>query len=328
VRALRLALALAAAAGLAACGSFESEEVVLDLRVLAMRSSAPDQVVDIDLANPPQPTELLAQLGPAEMCALVADPTRDRRIRWSMTLCVLDSDQRCASNATLKLASAVAEDPDSEQPPPRLCATIAPDGNLLGVLLESLEDEPLSGLAGIEYGVSLVVGGEGEDPALDLFAGKRMRVMPRIPAARSENANPSLSGLEAAIEGGAPVPLAQGRCIDQPAPIELRAGQELRITPIEPAGAREVYVVPRLDGEQQTFTESLTYQWLASAGGFSSGMTGGPRDVAGNPAPLFTDYKAPAAKDLSGPTDVQLWIVQRDERLGAAWYEACVRVMP
>jgi hypothetical protein len=293
-----------------------------------MRSSAPDQVVDLDLANPPQPAELLAQLEPAEMCALVADPTRDRRLRWSMTLCVLDSDQRCASNATLKLASAVAEDPETAQPPPRLCATVAPDGNLLGVLLEALQDEPLSGLGGIEYGISLVVGGEGEDPALDLFAGKRMRVMPRVPAARSENTNPSLAGFEAAIEGAAPVPLAQGRCIDQPAPIELGAGKELRITPIEPAGAREVYVVPRLDGEQQTFTESLTYQWLASAGGFSSSSTGGPRDLAGNPAPLFTDYKAPAAKDLDGPTDVQLWIIQRDERLGAAWYEACVRVVP
>jgi hypothetical protein len=328
VRALQLALGIAAAAGLAACGSFESEDVVLDLRVLAMRSSAPDQVVDVDLANPPQPAELLVQLVPAEMCALVADPTLDRRLRWSMTLCVLDSDQRCASNATLKLASGIAEDPETAQPPPRLCATIAPDGNLLGVLLEALRDEPLSGLAGVEYGVSLVVGGEDADPTLDLFAGKRMRVMPRVPAARSENTNPSLQGLTAALEDAEPVPLAQGRCIDQPAPLELRAGQELRITPLEPAGAREVYVLPRLDGDQQTFTESLTYQWLASSGGFSSGMTGGPRDVAGNPAPLFTDYKAPPAKDLDGPTDVQLWIVQRDERLGAAWYEACVRVVP
>ena len=69
--------------------------------------------------------------------------------------------------------------------------------------------------------------------------------------------------------------------------------------------------------------------WLATAGGFSSGSTGGPRDVAtGDPAPLFTDYRAPAAEDLTGPTDIQLWIVERDERLGAVWYESCVRVVP
>jgi hypothetical protein len=326
--ALAITLALASATGLAACASFEDENIVLDMRVLAMRASAPEQVIDVDLANPPQPADLLAQLVPSEMCALVADPARDRRIRWSMTLCILDSDQRCDSDATLKLASGIAADPDTAQPAPRLCATVQPDGGLLAVLLEAAEGDPLAALGGIEYGISLAVGGEGDDPALDQLAGKRMRVVPRIPAARSANTNPSLAQLEATIKGGEPFALAPGRCVEQAAPVELRPEQEMRITPIEAPGAREVYVVPRLDGEQQTFTESLTYQWLASAGSLSSGSTGGPRDVAGNPAPLFTDYKAPKAEDLSGPTDVSLWIIQRDERLGAAWYESCVRVVP
>ncbi len=315
-------------AGLAACSSFESEDIVIDMRVLAMRATVPDQVVDVDLADPPEPAELLEQLVPSEMCALVADPVRDRRIRWSMTLCLLDGDQLCYGNARLTLASGIADDPDTAQPAPRLCATIQPDGNLLGILLEAAEGDLLAALGGIEYGVSLSVGGEDDDPRLDLFAGKRMRVSPRIPAARTANTNPALDRLEGTIDGGEPLPLAQGRCVEQPAPIELRPSQTMRITPIEAAGAREVYVVPRLDGEQQTFTESLTYQWLASAGSFSAGSTGGPRDLAGNPAPLFTDYKAPAAGDVDGPTDVQLWIVQRDERLGAQWYEACVRVVP
>jgi hypothetical protein len=324
------ALALAAALGLAACASFESEDVVLDLRVLAMRASAPEQIIDVDLGSPPQPGDLLDQLVPAEMCALVADPTRDQRIRWSMTLCILDNDQRCDSEATVKLASGIADDPDTAQPAPRMCGTVQPDGALLAILLEAAEGDPVAALGGIEYGISLVAGGEGDDPALDQYAGKRMRVVPRIPAARSANTNPSLTQLEASIEGGEPFALPPGRCVEQAAPIELRPEQKLRLTPIEPPGAREVYVVPRLDGEQQTFTESLTYQWLASAGSFSSGSTGGPRDVAGNPAPLFTDYKAPKAADLSGPTptDVSLWIIQRDERLGAAWYESCVRVVP
>jgi hypothetical protein len=323
-------LALAGAAvALAACGSFEREDVVLDLRVLAMRASVPDQLVDVDLANPPQPSELLAQLVPSEMCALVADPALERRIRWSMTLCLLNSDQRCTSDAQVKLASGIADDPETAQAAPRMCATISPDGNLLGVLLEALDEADVyTALGGIEYGISLVVGAEGDDPALDQYAGKRVRVSPRIPAARTANANPSLQRLDGSIEGGAPVLLPPGRCVEQPAPLELRPGQTMRVTPVEADGAREVYVVPRLDGEQQTFTEALTYQWLASAGGFSSGSTGGPRDVAGNPAPLFTDYKAPPAKDLTGPTDVQLWVIQRDERLGAAWYEACVRVVP
>jgi hypothetical protein len=79
-------------------------------------------------------------------------------------------------------------------------------------------------------------------------------------------------------------------------------------------------------GEQ--FTESLTYQWLASAGDIDGG-SGGPRDpTTGNPAPLFSDFRAPPADELLGPTDISIWVVQRDERLGARWYETCVRVIP
>lgn len=322
------AVVVAAVAALGACASFEDEDIVLDTRVLAMRASVPDQIVDVDFESPPQPVELLGQLVPSEMCALVADPGHERRLRWSMTLCVLDNDQRCDSDVKLVLASGLAPDPDTAQPAPRLCATIMPDGNLLGVLLEALEGDTLGGLGGIDYGISLRVRGEDADPAEELLAGKRLRVAPRIPAERRANENPTLPMLEAAIDGGAPFILPRQRCVDQPAPAELRPRQTMRLTPIEPAGAREVYVVPRLDGEQQTFTESLTYQWLATAGSFSSGSTGGPRDVSGNLAPLFTEYRAPAAKDLAGPTDVQLWVVQRDERLGAEWYESCVRVVP
>lgn len=323
------AVAAVAAVTAAGCGSFENEDIVIDTRVIAMVASVPDQIIDVDFENPPQPEELLGQLVPSEMCALVADPGRARRLRWSMTLCVLDNDQRCDGDVMLRLSSGLADDPDTAVPAPRMCATVMPDGALLGVLLEALEGDTLSGLGGIDYGISLKVGGEDEDPATDQFAGKRLRVAPRIPAARSANQNPTLRHLEGAIDGGASgIVMPLGRCVDQTAPVELRAGQTLRLTPVEADGAREVYVVPRLDGMQQSFTESLTYQWLASAGTFTSGSTGGPRDIAGNPAPLFTDYRAPKAKDLSGPLDVALWVVQRDERLGAAWYESCVRVVP
>jgi hypothetical protein len=94
--------------------------------------------------------------------------------------------------------------------------------------------------------------------------------------------------------------------------------------------------VPTLDGRSETFTESLTYQWIASAGGFSRGSTGGPRDLSGNPPPLFSDFKSPATSDLADQSDVQsegsnnvaLWIIQRDERLGVHWYESCIHVAP
>lgn len=314
---------------LGACATFEDPNIVIDLRVLAMAASHPEQLVTIDLADPPAPADLLPQLGPAEMCALVADPGPERALRWSMTLCALDNDERC-TGPEHELAAGVAGDPDTAVPAPRLCATIQPDGNLLGVVLAALDRDVLSGLGGVDYGVSLRVGGAGDDPALDAFAGKSLRIVPRFPAERRANVNPALDRIDATIDPAAdpandpaPVPLPLGRCVDQAAPLELRPRQRVRLMPIEPPGVREDYVVPTLDGGAAVFTETLRYRWLAGAGSFSRGSSGGPRDFAGNPAELDTTWTAPAATG-----EVPLWIVMRDERLGARWYESCVRVVP
>jgi len=156
-------------------------------------------------------------------------------------------------------------------------------------------------------------------------------VSPRIPAGRRANANPSLTvghELDASVNRADAEPFVPRRCADAAPTLSVRAGDTVRFTPVEAAGAREDYVTPTLDGKGAMFTESLTYQWAASAGGFSSGSTGGPRDLAGNAAPLFTDWHAPNARDLDGPTDVAVWVIQRDERYGVTWYEGCVRVAP
>ncbi|MBX3162049.1 MAG: hypothetical protein KF773_39165 [Deltaproteobacteria bacterium] len=317
-----------AAAALAACSSFESEEIVLDLRVIAMQASVPEQVVEVDLQNPPQPADLLPQLVPSEVCALVADPDRERRLRYQLRLCV-DNRGRCdEGQPSLELASGFIDDPDTSLVAPRLCATVQPDANLLGILLAVLKLDALHGLGGLDYLVALRVGGEDEDPANDIFAGKTLRVSPKIPAARTANTNPSLDYLQIAIDEAEPIQLPFGRCLEQTAPVTVNAGARVRITPVESETARETYVVPTLDGNAETFTESLTYQWLADGGGFSKNETGGPRNrVTGNPAPLFTDFRAPSAKTVDVERHVKLWIVQRDERLGSQWYETCVRVV-
>jgi len=94
---------LAIAALLAGCGSFEDPTIVLDLRVLAMSAEmtsavpgpGPEQVVDVDLTMP-MATELLEQLRPTRVCALVADPRHERDLRWSMTACACAVWRRCA----------------------------------------------------------------------------------------------------------------------------------------------------------------------------------------------------------------------------------------
>jgi len=320
------AVALVAAAG---CGSFQDPNVVVDLRILAMTAEPPDQVLDIDLTQPPMPAALLAKLVPTEVCALIADPSLDRRLLWSMTMCSGTSGGRCDVEDEVAIGNGLLDDPDTASPEPRLCVTVEPDGKLLGVLLQWLDNDSLHGLGGVDVSVQLRVGGEDADRDLDQYASKTVRVSPRIPMAREANTNPTMTRIDAALEDQPAAPLVPFvRCPDNPSPPTIAPDTKLRLTPVEPDGAREVYVVPTLDGKAQTFTESLTYQWVASAGGFSSGTTGGPRDITGNPVPLFTDYRSPAAADLDGPTDVSLWIIQRDERLGATWYEGCLRVVP
>ena len=323
--------ALALAALLAGCTSFPDPDVVVDLRVLAISAELPEQVVDVDLKDPEMPAVLLQQLVPTQVCALVADPAFERRLRWTMTLCPYGDYYRCDADVQVPIGSGIIDDPDTASPVPRLCATVPANGQLLGVLLHTLKFDALGGLGGIDYLISLTIGGLDADPALDLYAAKDLRVAPRIPTARQANVNPALDvthEMDASVNSAPPEPFALVRCADAEPALSVRAGDTIRLTPIEAAGAREDYVTPTLDGMGRMFTESLTYQWAASAGGFSSGATGGPRDFAGNAAPLFTDWHAPNAKDLAGPTKVSMWIIQRDERLGVHWYESCVRVVP
>lgn len=326
--------ALALTAVLAGCTSFPDPDVVVDLRVLALAAERPEQVVDVDLNDPQMPAELLQQLVPTQVCALVADPAFERRLRWTLTVCPYGDYYRCDQNVYVPIGSGILDDPDTTPTTPgaqELCATVPNNSQLLGVLLYTLKSDALGGLGGIDYMIGLTIGGAEEDPALDLFASKALRVAPRIPRARQANINPSLDpthAMDASVNTAAAEPFALTRCADAAPALAVRPGETVRFTPIEAPGAREDYVVPTLDGLGRSFTESLTYQWTASAGGFSAGSTGGPRDISGNAAPLFTDWRAPSARDLSGPTDVTLWVIQRDERLGVHWYEGCVRVVP
>jgi hypothetical protein len=312
------------------CGSFQDPNVVIDLRVVAMTATPPEQIIDISQTQ--DPTTLLQQVVPAQVCALVADRNFQRDLRYTFTLCAPMDDDRCdPASPFAVIAEGVAPDPDAF-PRPALCAPIEPNGNLLGVVLDYLNNDMTHGLGGIYYGVDLQVGGVDADPADDIFAEKSLRVTPRIPADIQANNNPTMDGLMAsdpvaAATNPQPVPLMS--CDDPNAqPLQVSSGQNIRLTPIETPGVHEMYVAPTIEGGEESFTESITYQWVITDGSLSDGMTGGGHDLAGNLLPIFTDYTAPDAADLDGPEDVNVWITVRDERLGEAWYESCIHVTP
>jgi hypothetical protein len=330
---VRRLVLLALLAELGACTSFQDPTIVLDLRTLAMQSSVPEQVIDIDFSMTPDPQQLLGQLVPNTVCALVSDPEEQASIRWAMTLCAPTDDERCDPDHPSELLGAgVIADPDTTVPEPQLCATIQPDGGLLTVLLDALDQDTLDGFSGLDYSVQLEVGEVGAASSDDQLASKTIDVAARVPADRMPNHNPYLDHLDVYPYNpdgslGDPERMPLGRCVDQTAPLQVVPTQAVRFEPVEPPGVRETYVVPTLSGGSQTFTESLTYQWLATDGGFYNETTGGPPDVLGNPAVLYNDWQAPGGGDITLPEDISLWIVQRDERLGVQWYETCVEVV-
>jgi hypothetical protein len=304
---------------LASCASFEDPTLIKDLRVIAMTATPPDQVLDLDLANPPQAAELIDKLEPTAVCATVADPNRSAKLRWSMTACLPDNGRCDPTRPMFELARGEALDPELVSD--AFCAPVVPSGSLLAILLDALEGDTLRGLDGISYSVELRVGVVDDPPELDQFGLKSVRVFARVPETRVPNRNPSITQLQLQTPE-LHIPALLGCTSDRAHPI-VRPRTRVGIVPVELEGTRELYPVLALDGSFEMFDETLTYQYLATAGQMSDQFGGGPRDAFGNEPGLGTTWTAP---DFA--TEAQLWMIQRDERGGVSVYPFCIRVQP
>jgi len=337
---LALAPALAAAAAAAAAAGcdtdFEDPAIVLDLRILGMRAEPPEIVAPVD---PEDPTEVdLADIGPVQVCALVAEPNRQRGARYRMRLCPPTGGGRCfgadegeEQQMVFDLAEGEVGDPDTLGPSD-MCATIEPSADLVVVVMQSVRADDLAGFGGIAVQVDLEVTPEGGGAEDAVWGFKRVRYSPQLPAERVANSNPSLEGITGARDPtGArdrdfDIPL--GRC-GSVQPFLVAPGERITMLPREPEGAREDYVLPTFEGGSRSYTENLRYQWHATAGDWSRFETGGTTDAVGNQPPLDTRWTAPDdLEEIGDGLDVAMWIVQRDERGGQAWYETCARVVP
>lgn len=306
-------LALAAAAAGCTTGDFEQASIVLDLRVLALAAAPPEVVLDLDRAHPlPDP----AQLPDVHVTALVADPGGPARLAWRARACPPTTSFRCSqitsptdpTGPILELGSGVLDNPSLSPGAAGLDVVMHPTVELL---VAAQKVAPYAGLDGVVVQVELVVAPEGAPFDTDgVFAEKGILFSARVPADKQPNRNPTLTELKL---GDAPWPAGACRAV--------AAGSAVDLAPIEAPTDRETYSVPTLSGGVATFEENLRYSWFATAGSWSFGQTGGPRDFFGNLPKLDTTWTAPAT-----PGTVSFWIVQRDERGGATWQERCVTV--
>ena len=345
VRAARAALAVVAvlavlggAAAACGCATFEDPTIVLDLRVVGMTAEPPEQVVDIDLAGraPPSPEALLAQLVPTRVCTYVADPGAARELGWSMTVCLPGDDLRCdPALPQVSLAGDRLGDPEASPDGGRACALIeyaADPAGWIALFAAALRRDPTRGLAGLDYAIEVRIGDPAAPPEADVFGVKQARVSARLPATKVANHNPTVADLQLSVSQVRGESAPRRRCAERDPDDEfvVRSGDRVTLFPVEPGQgtdepAREEFTVPTLDGGFETFTEVLSYQWLAGAGAFQDPVTGGPPDIFGNETLLGTDWTAPR---VSAPTDVPIWLIQRDERYGASVTQTCIRVMP
>jgi hypothetical protein len=300
-RAPRRLLGLAALLLCVACANdFEHPSIVVDLRVLGVRTDPAEVVVDVNLSD------LDSLVVPAvNVTALVADPTGLRGLAYTFTACPVTDTLRCDDPAQPRVvfAADITTDLDARAPSGQLQA----DATLLRAALDA---DRFHGLGGIPVQLELSIRAADDSSRSPVVASKQITYAPRVPPTRTANQNPTIDALNA--DGMPTLPEV---------PLSARVGQELLLQPVEPEGAREVYSVPTLDGGERTFTENLRYSWFATKGSFSDEHTGGAIDIFGNRPLLRTRWTAPP---LAGP--VQLWMVQRDERGGIYWTNRAIIV--
>lgn len=321
MRALWIALAALAGAG---CGTnFEDPAIVIDLRILGMRMTPPEIVVPFDPDNPEA-----IELEPVHVCALVADPGASRELAFEMVACPPTDDLRCTDpdDPFIAFASGRVDDPDEAADAVELCATLPADPRLIDVLRTSIEEDPLQGFSSVGVQIELFVKPAGGDDDDGVFGAKTMYFAPNLPAERTANTNPRLDEIRASFEADEREPLDLGRCSDEQMPwFVLASGDTVELEPVEPEGIREDYVLPTFDGGTRTFTETIVYAWFATDGELDELESGGPTDPFGNVPPIDNEWTAPEVEET---TLVDLWVVQRDERGGVAWYQMCARVEP
>ncbi|HEY4182756.1 MAG TPA: hypothetical protein VGM90_38255 [Kofleriaceae bacterium] len=347
---------LAGAVLASACGKFETESIVLDLRVLAIKTQIDDPasgkptneadlVIDVDM-NHLDLGSLRDQLRDVDVTALVSDPGKRRVLRYTWTLCLADDDGRCIAGEPHKqfADSDTQEDPDTsafaEYPHATLPLSVdeATAITALSMIQSDIQKNPVDALGGVDLDLVLQIGGIDEDPVNDVYAVKKLRIAPRIPAGRLPNQNPSITHLDGSLttatRSSVETEVIQtnendSRCGAMPlesATAVMDPGDVITLFP-QASSSVETYVTPGLDGSTIMLTETLSFQWLSTRGSWSDETTGGGHDILGNQSLLGSDWKSP---NVNG-TDivpVQIWMIERDERLGVNWLETCIYARP
>jgi len=250
-----------------------------------------------------------------------------------MIACPPSNDLRCTDlEAPFIVVDEVFEQRDRFALAQYACAQFPGGPSLNAIVRYTVEHDSLQGFGGVDINVSLRVAPVGgrEDEAV--YAGKAVRFSARVPQQRLPNHNPGIGEILAQVDRGTGFgdaeSLRSGSCMEPIGLMTVSPGNVVKVAPRPLDGSEEIYVVPTFEGGTRTFSENLRYQWMSTGGRWSRDETGGPRDPAGNPAAISTEWTAPRLDDGERERLIDFWIVQRDERGGASFAESCIAVIP
>lgn len=302
------------------CFDFESEEEVIDLRVLAVQAEPPEVMVVVDLEAAGTGTDavfqVLADPAPVQVTALVVNPRNDAPFSYAVRACVWHETYRCdAWEAVDREDVAMGTASPGEfgfgfaPTADRVNRWLAVDpyrgfGGLLVMLELRIEQpgEPVNHAAKlVTYNVPFVPKASDQDPP-----------PPKLP-----NQNPVLTALK----------FDEVPTLEDTPPVELAAGAEVLLEPVFNEDATiEEYPVVRIPSEAEQelgyvlLTEKLEIEFYVTDGALSPTQLQS-RDPRGESLDYEVDFTAP---DDAG--EMTMWVVIRDDRGGSSWVTRTILV--
>ena len=321
-RALPLAVAAVALAAAACHAPLEDPSLVVDLRVLGIRTDPPEV-----LYTAPSPYTIPDTVDRSfTLTVLLADPTgAGRTLRCRLQSCPLPSsnswctdpantwglgEQDCTAGETTfqvtlpaDLVQAVQQGDSAD----KACV-----GAQAGLALAAC------GYSGLAVWIDVVVtGGERELHALKSFV-----LSPVVPDDRKANQNPDIAGL--ALEGA---------LLPDPPTFPFVPGAQSQLDLAWPGGqllnVEQHYRLPTFGGGTVDLDEYVTVSYYADAGSFSTGHASdqpsnpfGGKPSGSEPVDLSTRWTAPRAGEPGAAGPVHFWFVVTDGRGGVRWLTA------
>jgi hypothetical protein len=276
----RLLVLLAAAA---CTPNFQSQDQVVDLRILAVSAEPPEAQFDADGGA----------ADPVKLTVLAVDPARPNAIATlEAQLCQPTDSRLCDQGLSVPQAPLTRDGGTSFS-----TALAVPQP----VLAQAAAANDLGAFDGIRVQYSFTV--SDGDPA---GPQKGEKIIVYSPRGGAPNQNPRLAGLLLSRAG---VPFTTVHDGDS---LALAAGEEIGVRPVLADGARETYTTTDLRGNRVTLTEDPAYSFYTTPGGQFDPGTASEAVDGGAPPQGLTRFQAVAGSGT-------FWVVVRDGRGGETW---------